>query len=83
MLSKKSFGWVAKSPDYISAKAECEQVRLMSKRELENIFSGAEIMFERVLGLPKSIMVIKKHQKAPPPYQEPAKTSTYLTPRES
>lgn len=45
--------------DYDAALAECTMVELLSATEMRSLFPGDEIWFERLGGLPKSIVAIR------------------------
>jgi hypothetical protein len=57
LLRKRSIGWMARSPDLTRALIDVESLRLLSRRELQLLFPGAEILQERVFGLTKSFVV--------------------------
>lgn len=51
-------GWVAK-PDRKTCTELIASVRLLTRRELMELFPGCEVKVERFLGLPKSFIVVK------------------------
>lgn len=55
--NKFSLGHMLKEPDYLQAVIDCEQTRLLSKGELQNMFPNASIFPERFMGMVKSWMV--------------------------
>lgn len=59
MLRRRRFGWRARTPDAERARALVEEVRLLTRRELKDLFPGARIEAERLLGLVKSWTVVK------------------------
>ena len=52
-------GWMRAQPDYLNARADVEQVRLLSIREMHLLFPDAELRLERIAGLVKSIMAVR------------------------
>lgn len=50
-------GFMPRERDWLQARIDCEETRLLSRRELESIFPGSRILPERVCGLAKSWMV--------------------------
>jgi hypothetical protein len=49
-----TMGFVDKEPDWIQARIECEDTRILTGRELRHIFKGCELVKERVFGMCKS-----------------------------
>lgn len=58
LVSKKQIAWMGRRPDYISAKAACEQVRLLTPFEMKRVFPQSRILREKVLFLTKSLIAI-------------------------
>jgi 2-polyprenyl-3-methyl-5-hydroxy-6-metoxy-1,4-benzoquinol methylase len=56
LLQKFNLGWIARVPDYESAKLVVQSIRLLTRRDLEQMFPEAEILEERLLGLTKSFV---------------------------
>lgn len=56
LLQKFNLGWIARVPDYESAKLAVQTIRLLTRRDLEQLFPEAEIFEERFLGLTKSFV---------------------------
>jgi hypothetical protein len=54
LIRRRRCGWRGPCPDPAAAKLAVEEVRLMSRTELQRIFPGASIWGERVCGLVKS-----------------------------
>jgi hypothetical protein len=54
-------GWMAAQPDYLNARADVEQIRLLSIREMHLLFPDAELRLERMCGLVKSIMAVRPY----------------------
>jgi SAM-dependent methyltransferase len=52
-------GWMPPEADYLRARAEVEQVRLLSIREVRLLFPDATLEFERVGPLIKSITAVR------------------------
>ncbi len=59
LLSKRSFGWMPKTEGYLRAKAECEQIRLLTSGEMKRLFPDATMATERFALMCKSLMAIK------------------------
>lgn len=58
LLRRMDLGWYPRQPDPAAARAEVVSVRLMSHRELRDLFPGSQIIGERAFGLRKSFVVI-------------------------
>jgi hypothetical protein len=58
LLTHFSLGWYARCADARSAEAVIDSIRLLSKKELKNLFFGATIYRERFFGLTKSFVVV-------------------------
>lgn len=54
LIRKRAFGWRGPEPDPARARRLVEEVRLLSKREMRELFPEATIWAERVMGLAKS-----------------------------
>lgn len=50
-------GFMPREQDWFQARIDCEETRLLSRRELESLFPGSRILPERVYGFTKSWMV--------------------------
>lgn len=57
MLRRFTLGWHARTPDAEAARAAVRAIRLMSGRELQQVFPGGRLYRERVLGMTKSFIV--------------------------
>lgn len=55
---KADLGWLKAEPDYLQARIDVEQIRLISLREFRMLFPGAKILKERVGPLIKSIIAV-------------------------
>jgi hypothetical protein len=49
-----NLGWMSRAPSLEAARREVEQVRLLTRRELQALFPDASIHVERFAGVPKS-----------------------------
>jgi len=58
LLRRMDLGWYPRQPDPEAARAEVASVRLMTYRELRDLFPGSRIVGERAFGLMKSFVVI-------------------------
>lgn len=58
LLRKFRLGWMPQEPNLFRARAEIEQIRLLTKRELRWLFPEAEIQSEKFGPLTKSWMAI-------------------------
>ncbi len=58
ILRRRKCGWRAKTPDPERARELVREVRLMTKRELQQLFPPARIAPERFVGLTKSWIAI-------------------------
>jgi hypothetical protein len=56
LLSRTRLGWMPRAPDYVSARAEVEQIRLLTRREIRVLFPGASLHIERFGLLAKSFV---------------------------
>jgi hypothetical protein len=52
-------GWFTAEPDYMEARIDVEQIRLLSRREFRNLFEDAEIRFEKIGPLIKSMIAVR------------------------
>lgn len=59
LLRHLALGWAGRVPDEIQARAVVNSIRLLKEPELRNLFPGASIYKERVLGLTKSFVAYK------------------------
>jgi Methyltransferase domain len=57
LIRRFSISWFERMPDRAQTEAFLRSFRLLSRRELQLIFPGAEIYVERFFGLAKSFMV--------------------------
>ena len=60
LVSHFSLGWNPKGRDYSHAFEMVNEIRLLTKSELHSLFPEAQILRERILGLTKSFIVMKK-----------------------
>ena len=60
MLRRTKLGWMQKQPDYFRARAEVEQIRLLSEKDLKALFPEAKIHHEKIGPCVKSLIAIKK-----------------------
>jgi hypothetical protein len=56
-------GWFAREPDELKARIECDEIRLLTRKELALLFPKAGIHTERLGGLIKSFIVVGKAGK--------------------
>jgi ubiquinone/menaquinone biosynthesis C-methylase UbiE len=56
LLQKFNLGWIARVPEFQNAKLVVQSIRLLTRRDLEQLFPEAEIFEERFLGLTKSFV---------------------------
>lgn len=56
-------GFLHKNPDWLSARIVCEETRLVTYRELRSIFTGCNLIKEKVLGLSKSYIATNMLQR--------------------
>jgi hypothetical protein len=59
-------GWMPAQPEYLNAREDVEQIRLLSIREMRLLFPDAELRLERIGGLVKSIMAVRRHPTSAP-----------------
>lgn len=52
-----NLGWYPKTPERQKALALVEEIKLLNERELREIFPGASVYREKILGLTKSLIV--------------------------
>lgn len=62
---RRTIGWMPRQPDPLRARAEVEQVRLLSGREMRGLFPDAELLAERLGPLVKS-WVARRPVRPPP-----------------
>jgi hypothetical protein len=64
---RMDLGWFSAEPDYIKARVDVEQIRLLSKREFCALFGDAEIRLEKVGPLIKSMIAVRplEHRSDP------------------
>ena len=53
-------GWLAPESDELKARIECDEIRLLSRKELALLFPEARIRSERLCGLIKSFIICGK-----------------------
>jgi len=58
LLAKFKIGWMDRQPSYKAARAEVEQIRLLSVSEMRRLFPGSTIKLEKLGGLTKSIVAM-------------------------
>jgi hypothetical protein len=58
LLTKFKIGWMDRQPTYEAARAEVEQIRLLTGREMHKLFPGATIQREKFCGLTKSFVAL-------------------------
>jgi SAM-dependent methyltransferase len=56
LVSHFSVGWYARIPDPAEARREVESVKLLDEEQVRELFPGAEIYREKMLGLTKSFV---------------------------
>ena len=59
MLRRYRMGWRGPCPEPADARRAVEEIRLLRKRELGELFPGGRILAERFLGWPKSWVVVE------------------------
>ena len=57
MVQNFSLGWIAKQPDQNRAANEVRSITLLSRRQLQSLFPGGQMMEERLFGLTKSLII--------------------------
>jgi hypothetical protein len=60
LVRRFSLGWYHRVPDPEEASQLVEGIRLMKRSELRTIFPGASIFAEKLFGLTKSYIVVKR-----------------------
>ncbi|MCF7818253.1 MAG: methyltransferase domain-containing protein [Kiritimatiellales bacterium] len=56
-------GWYAPEPDELKARIDCDEIRLLTRKELALLFPKAGIRAERLGGLVKSFIIVGKAGK--------------------
>jgi len=56
---RMNLGWFSAEPDYVKARIDVEQIRLLSLREFRSLFPDAEIRLERIGPLVKSMIAVR------------------------
>jgi Methyltransferase domain len=56
LLTRFDLGWIPRAPDLEVARQRVQEIRLLTRAELERLFPGSRIHTERVLGLAKSFV---------------------------
>lgn len=59
LLMRRSWGFIARSPDLSAAMNELDHMRLLDIGQMRALFPDAEIERERLMGLTKSLMAIR------------------------
>jgi 2-polyprenyl-3-methyl-5-hydroxy-6-metoxy-1,4-benzoquinol methylase len=59
IVQKFSLGWIGREPEKKSAERAVDSIRLLSQKEMYNLFPDAKIEKEVLLGLTKSITAYK------------------------
>lgn len=54
LLNRMRLGWMPRAIDYDSARRTVEQIRLLTRREMVELFPGAKVHVEHFAGLAKS-----------------------------
>ena len=57
LIQRFSLGWYPKIPDREEALAAANSVRLLKRREVEELFSGGTIREEKIFGITSSFIV--------------------------
>lgn len=65
LVRRFSLGWVPRLPDRERAARHVDSIRLLTTREMRELFPGARIYKERILGWTKSLVAVK-HPSARP-----------------
>jgi hypothetical protein len=60
-----NLGWIPAQPDYLNAREDVEQIRLLTIREMRLLFPDGQLRLERFGGLVKSIMAIRQPIPSP------------------
>ncbi len=55
-----TLGWLKLEPDALRARIDCDQIRLLSQKEIRLLFPDAAVHKERLVGMVKSFIVIGK-----------------------
>jgi hypothetical protein len=53
-------GWIEREPDPVLARADVEQIRLLTRQEVAYLFPDGTILEERVCGLTKSFFAVRR-----------------------
>jgi hypothetical protein len=61
---RMNLGWFSAEPDYMKARMDVEQIRLLSMHEFRLLFADAEIRAEKVGPLIKSMIAVRPIQAA-------------------
>jgi hypothetical protein len=57
LVRRFDLGWMGRHPDPVQAAAVVDEIRLMTRRELERLFPGGMVWTERFAGMAKSFVV--------------------------
>lgn len=58
-----SLGFMGRQPDWLAARINCEQTRLIKKKELQHLFPDGAVIPERMFMVTKSYMVTNMERK--------------------
>jgi len=58
-LQRRTCGWRGRTPDPARARALVEEIRLVTRRELRQLFPDAELLAERFCRLIKSWVAVR------------------------
>ena len=64
LLQRRSFGWMQREADYLTARAQVEQIRLLSGKEMQLLFPDAAVEHETVGPFVKSLIAIRRSPSA-------------------
>lgn len=65
LVRRFSLGWVPRLPDPAEAAQRVDSIRLLTEREMCELFPEAELHRERLLGWTKSFIVVKRPESRP------------------
>ncbi len=60
-----NLGWMPAEPDYLRARMDVEQIRLLSIREFRLLFRDGEIWMEKIGPLVKSMIAVRRCEPGP------------------
>ena len=58
LLTRFDLGWIPRQPDLAAARERVQEIRLLTRSEMERLFPECRIHTERVLGLAKSFVAV-------------------------